>query len=239
MQANNNKAVAQFAQPAAPAMAHPAPEMAHPAPAMAHPAPAMAYPQQVVMLPQKQEVHLISTGFMLRKGIQFSRQYPAVLHQHLTQQALFQEVAAAEQVVAKQMSGSLHPMIFGGGFLVGMLCFIFGGFASVNSFGSNRTGIYIGIVICLASMVGMIASSVHRSSKMRQGLAQLEMHFANNVTPKYPALTWVLGYDQVLTNHSSSTDHHHSRNELRVSNRPKITIQVDPLTAAHVNYAMP
>jgi len=181
---------------------------------------------------------------MMRSGIQFSRQYPAVLHQSITQQALFQEIAAAEQLVADQMAGSLHPMIFLGGFFIGMLCFVIGGYVSVSSFGSNQIGIAIGVIISIASMVGLIVSSCHRSNKMQQGLAQLEMHLANNVTPKYPGLTWMLGYDQVLTNHYRSStngvgNHHHSRNELRVSNRPKITIQVDPLTAAHVNYTMP
>lgn len=182
---------------------------------------------------QPQEVHLLSSsgGIFSSTGsaTRFARQYPALLHSHISQRDLFAELETAESIVAEAVRGTVSPVVGVAGFLVGMVVAMATGFSSVSTHsssydGPDLTGVIVGFVICFVSMVGTAVAAHARAAQTQRGLDKLGVHLAGN--KKYPALTFMLGYDRVLSTYRRANSDGFSRNELRVSRVPKITIQV-------------
>merc|ERR1711924_303420 len=169
-------------------------------------------------------------GGIMGGGMRFARQYPALLHPYISQQDLFAELDKAEAILADAMRGSISPAFGFVGFLAGMAVSVGTGFSGSISL------VPAGFVICVVSMIFM------RAAKVQRGLDAVGMHLTTSCTPKYPALTFLLAYDRVLSTYRRQSSNGFSRNELRVSRVPKITIQVtndsnsNSISSAQVGY---
>lgn len=212
------------------------------------PAIPVAYAQPMPSAPQMGDhFQSVSGGIMVcvtmarsTSGFRCVRHYSPLLIPYIHQRLFFQELDQAEKIASKTTNGRFEKFFLMAAFAAGVLVMTLSGtrrssnhsdFQSHFTTTKFPTGVMVGMAICLFSLV-LFAITLVRQTKQKSSMQELENHLVNNVSTKYPALNWTLGYDQVVSNtHSSCSPSivigtNRNRRPGSASNVPKIIIQV-------------